>query len=109
MIKINGRDCNGVLFANGRPRKGDKAYLIRVAIANAWNPSVIVQAFSPGEAIDELVDSRYGHLIILDDEEYASEREELGCAYYAGNEGVPVDLDNVYIEEIKTIDYFGHE
>jgi hypothetical protein len=85
---------------------GKNLWLIQVAIANALNPFVLVEAGSCEDAIDELADSdRFGHLINIDEDDADADADE--DTFRAGNDGHPVCLDNVHIQQApKAVTYF---
>lgn len=114
MIKINNCVfpsfyCPRLYIIGDRPRKVDKAYLVQVTITNAYGITFLVAANCKEDAIDKVVDDKKGACIVIDDEEEIREREEGGYCSYGGNESVAIDLDTVYIERVKSIDYFYRE
>ena len=66
----------------------------------------IVEASCEQSAIDVFVDSKYGHLVIIDDPQDIA---ELNPDYisYCGNEGKPCDLDLITILERVKVNYFA--
>ena len=81
-----------------------EVWIIQIAIANALNPFFAVEANSEQDAIDEFADSRYSHLIDVDEEDcpkYNEEEEQDEETDYstAGNDGHYVDLTNVHISK----------
>lgn len=76
-----------------------KVWIIQIAIANALNPFFAVEAGSEGDAIDTFADSRFSHLIDVEESDYPqSEEDEDECGYHrAGNDGHYVCLDNVHV------------
>ncbi len=80
-----------------------ETWLLSVAIANALNPVFVVEAGDEQDAIDEFVDSKYGHLITLSEEDAAEVDEDYRS--YGGNYGVPITLDYVSLFRCK-VDYF---
>ena len=58
----------------------------------------IVEAGSESDAIDELVDSQWGHMLVIPEEEYDENHH-----HRAGNAGLPVDLTEVRVLERCTI------
>lgn len=71
-----------------------KVYLFQIAIANALNPFYAIEAGSEQEAVDIFADSRFSHLI--DVENCPPEEEEWYTT--AGNDGHFVDLNNCHIQ-----------
>lgn len=61
----------------------------------------VIEADTEQDAIDELADSKYYHLIEDDNENTPEDWRD-----YAGNESKRVNLDNVYIEQC-TVNYFA--
>lgn len=62
-----------------------------------------VEADGECEAIDEFADSKYGHLIEISEEDMADYDED-GVSR-AGNDGHPVDLDNLLIHDLPNVVY----
>jgi hypothetical protein len=84
-----------------------KTWLIMIGMGfESFN--VIVEADNANDAIDELTDSHYGHLIKTDDTCEYCEREDYDrcVCTFGGNGGERVDLDNVQIYRCK-VDYFA--
>lgn len=79
-----------------------KVWIIQIAIANALNPCFAIEAGSEQDAIDEFADSRFSHLI---DCECECGDEECDCCR-CGNDGHPVNLDNVSIRKPGGVVYF---
>lgn len=92
-------------------------WIIQIAIANALNPFFAVEASSEQDAIDEFADSRYSHLIDVDEEDCPKfivkdgvfedgEYEETDYTQ-AGNDSHWVDLTNVYVNKAPSdIEYY---
>jgi hypothetical protein len=93
-----------------------ETYAIGIAISNALNPIVIVEADHESDAIDILADSKeYGHLINVDENLVQEDRKEFGEVgsneyrgdySLAGNDGHVVDLTNCTFLKINKIEYF---
>jgi hypothetical protein len=72
---------------------GKPLWLIQVAIANALNPWVCIEADNEADAIDTLADStEWGHLINVDRADIDEDTTT------AGNDGHPVDLTRCHIQ-----------
>lgn len=67
----------------------------------------VVEAGDEQSALDEFVDSKRGHLLIIEDEDDIKEAEEGGWASYLGNEGVACDLSEVRVLERTKVNYFA--
>ena len=68
----------------------------------------LAYGFDPQDALDSFVDSKYGHLVIVEDEVDKKEYEEMEILSYCGNCGEPCQLDEVRIlEKADHIDYFA--
>lgn len=80
-----------------------KTWLVMVGMGFG-SLNYVVEADTEQDALDEFVDSKHGHLIILDVDD-ASEIDP-NYADFAGNESKPVDLDNVLIVRCR-VDYFA--
>lgn len=71
-----------------------KVWLVQVNVANAFQPVFAVEADTEADAIDVLADDeQYGHWINIDEKDVVNEEE----VDRAGNDGHPVDLDNVRV------------
>lgn len=76
-------------------------YVLQIAIANALNPFVVIEADNEQSAIDELADSeKWGHLINDDTRDINDEN-----TVTAGNDSHPVNLDNVAFCHFHNISY----
>jgi len=62
---------------------------------------IVVEAANEQDAIDELADSKYAYLIKIDDDEITEDTT------YAGNYGIPVNLDELRIIERCKVNYFA--
>lgn len=79
-----------------------KKYVLQIAIANALNPFLVIEADTEQDAIDTWADSdSYGHLINVDDHEDVDEDTAT-----AGNDSHPVDLSNVGFSEYLSVEYY---
>ena len=95
-----------------------QVHVLQIAIANALNPFLIIEADTPDEAIDEWADDdTYGHWI--NDEEAQQAEEDWFAAHRdddpmpeppettrAGNDSHVVNLDNVAFCKFDKIEYF---
>lgn len=82
-----------------------KVWVIQVAIANALNPFVAVEADTEQDAIDALADSEeFGNLININDD-YLPDDEEKTDYTRAGNDGHWVDLTNVHMFRGTNVKY----
>lgn len=69
----------------------------------------VVEAGNEDDVISEFTDSRYGHLIIIEDFEKQVEAGDIDpddFSDYYGNTGIPVDLDCVNLWPCK-VNYFA--
>lgn len=101
MIKATGKrtgDKVRVDFALNRGEWFGKTWLIRIA-QGFESCNVLVEADNESDAVDVLADSKRAYLIALPSDDDPD-------AYYAGNYGIPVDLESVSIEPCK-VDYFA--
>lgn len=64
-----------------------------------------IEASCEQDALEVFVDSKYGHLVIIENADLKDYDEDY-ISYY-GNEGKPCDLDNVRILEKVTLNYFA--
>lgn len=106
--RLGDHDIDGYVVNPGgwwpeeKPRIGktQNLWLIQVAISNALNPFVAVEASDESSAIDELADSdQFGHLINMDEKDAAEREADEIEVCRCGNDGHPVDLDNVHIQK----------
>ena len=112
--KLGDHDIDGHVVNPGGwwpEEKGGKTknlWLIQVAISNALNPFVVVEASDESSALDELADSdQFGHLINMDEKDAAELEAEEIEVYRCGNDGHPVDLDNLHIQQAPSgVTYF---
>lgn len=79
-------------------------WLIQIQISNALNPLFIVEAGSEQDALDTFADSRYSHMIDVDEEDYPKfneETEEFEETDYnrAGNDSHWVDLTRLHLKK----------
>jgi hypothetical protein len=71
-----------------------KVWLIQIAIGNSLNPFYAVEADHESDAIDEFADSRFSHLIDIDESDAPEDEDD---RQRAGNDGHLVCLDNLHI------------
>jgi hypothetical protein len=90
--RLGDHDVTGIVVNPGGHY--GKVYLFQIAIANALNPFYAIEAGSEQEAVDIFADSRFSHLI---DVENCPPEEESWYAT-AGNDGHFVDLNNCHIQ-----------
>jgi len=88
----------GGWFGGCRTKTPGTLWLMQIAMSNAGGLSFIIEADDEGSAIDYFVDSRFSHLIVVDEDEAD---EDCTCA---GNNGHPVNLDDVYLTAVSTAD-----
>ena len=65
---------------------------------------IIVEGDNETDVIDALTDSRYGHLIIVEEDFYKDNED---FADYAGNEGHPINTDEIRILARCKVNYFA--
>ena len=64
--------------------------------------------FSEQDALDSFIDSKYGHLVIVDDEDDIKEYEKMGILSYCGNAGEPCQLDELRVlEQTNKVNWFA--
>jgi hypothetical protein len=79
-----------------------KTIVVQIAIANALNPFLVIEADNEQDAIDVWADSdTYGHLI---NDEETDPNDEDACV--AGNDSHCVNLDNVAFCKATKVEYF---
>ena len=107
---ITARIPSGVVKINGLCSQRESIadpYVIGVGLGFS-TACFLAYAFSAEDALDSFVDSRYGHLLIVDDEDDIKEYEELRILHYLGNEGSPCQLDELRIlEKAISVNYFA--
>jgi hypothetical protein len=107
MFMINSPNCSGQIVSQNDYINPDswfgKTWVLGVScgISGFW---FVVEADNASDAVDEFVDSRYGHLLEVEESEFD---EEIHTR--AGNCGVSVDLtDLVVLERCEVTQVPGH-
>jgi len=80
-----------------------ETYLIEIGMGFD-TATFIVEAGNVQDALDVFVDSKFGHLVIIEDENLKDYDENY--ISYCGNEGKPCCLDEVILLERVKVNYF---
>ena len=99
--------CHGIVNRGGW---FGESYLAIVTIANALHAAIIIEADNAQDALDELADSHWSHLIDIDSCNYCDTTEaHCDCHYaeYAGNDSHRIMTDYLTTLVECDVDYFG--
>jgi len=79
-----------------------QAYMIEIGCGFS-SSFFVVEADNESDAIDEFTDSKYGHMIRVEDDDPARADYDEENSTYAGNAGELVDLDHVMIYRCELV------